>query len=161
MQIELSTVLTFGSALLTFFIALYLGILKFTVDRELKRVDDKFMVQQMKIDAEIEARTRAIALETAGRLETLERLHQDELATTQLQGNLALIRQAQDNYEKSLTNHANNLKEMVTKAEIKHLEDLIKQLMSQLQIRPGAYQRAETPYRGMPAQSSDPPKRER
>lgn len=163
MQVELSTVLTIAGSILVTVAGIYLAILKYTIEQKDHHQKDQHDELQAKLAHE--GTMRLAGEKTLGdeykRL--TERMHMDELSTVKMQGDLSLLRQAQESHAKSFDDLVQNV---VTKREFEArmdgLEASLKQAVTTLEraaagANPTRYgQRYPTPP---PIGTSNPPKR--
>lgn len=106
-QLEVAEVLSVGGSVLTVLVALYTATLKWGMSNKDKadaeaRITYDLKIEQLRRQLEEEKVARLAAEKNALENEKKysERLHLDELETTKLAGNLALLKQAQEHHAK-------------------------------------------------------------
>lgn len=129
MQVEMAEVMAVAGGVLGLAVTIYTATLKFALNQKEKVENERheqtnLKIEQQRASLESEKVARLAsekqALENEKRV--IERLHMDELETTKLAGNLALLRQAHDSHSKAVEDLERNV---VTKQEFEARMDSV------------------------------------
>ena len=157
MQIDVSTVLTVAATLLTAGVGLYVTLLKYALGQKEKHDEQRHDGLRAKIEREVEARQAVDRQVADDQKRTIERLHQDELATIKLQGELAMLRQSQEIHAKSFDDLEGKV---VTKQEFEARMDGLEKALDRLvtSVQQSGRYAPRSPSGGM-SMTPDPTKR--